>query len=594
MTDVTQTLDLNGIVDREAVAMIAIAFGGIVLLACRGLLWRSRVKVAILIVLGAGYWRLQLTYGPQGAAGIEALIVAALLLATLPQRTLLHPAGVMLWRLLHAEHARAKWSESVEAVGIAHPFPVRRVRHIASGDLLSISVPRGYSLGALEAKQRELKTALRVRDVRIEEDNGHQGSVLLVRRDPFEDPTPVPWPNRDANRLSVWDPIPWGVDERGTTVTIRLPEANLLIGGATRGGKSRGLALAAATAALDPDCDLWCLDHKEVELSQWTPLARRFAGASGKDAIALLEDLTGVLREQYDALKAARKKKIGPGEYRPQVLLCDEIARYLELPDRDQANRIMDLWNGIAAMGLAAGVISVHATQKPAANLHPRFTQLRDNLLNRIAYRTLSREASTMILGPDAQAAGIYASDAKALSQPGVCFYCVDGYLPIRVRTFLLTDDEEAAIIARGIGGRFDAEWATLDATAAQEIHETSTRLPVLDAPPPAPPTTRADTAQTEKADAGNAAKRRAAQDRAKLLALFADGRVWTRAQLCEADGMGAAQRQWGPVLEGLVTEGLVRRWTAKPGAARKGNPWLFAAQDGAESGSAQDGADSP
>ena len=78
--------------------------------------------------------------------------------------------------------------------------------------------------------------------------------------------------------MSLWEPIPLGVDEQGEPVAIELVERNVLIGGEPGAGKSAALSTLIAAAALDPDARIWLLDGKLVELAAWAPVAQRVVG----------------------------------------------------------------------------------------------------------------------------------------------------------------------------------------------------------------------------------------------------------------------------------------------------------------------------
>ena len=71
-----------------------------------------------------------------------------------------------------------------------------------------------------------------------------RGTVTLVRRDPLAGMVSVPWPHRDAAELSLWEPIPVGVDELGETVIDRAAGAQRAAGRRARRGQVRR-ALAA-------------------------------------------------------------------------------------------------------------------------------------------------------------------------------------------------------------------------------------------------------------------------------------------------------------------------------------------------------------
>ena len=80
-----------------------------------------------------------------------------------------------------------------------------------------VRVRRGQSVADLDARREHLAACLRAREVRVLRDprDAAQASVLVVRRDPFEGAAPVRWPAATLDALSLWEPIPVGVDEQG-------------------------------------------------------------------------------------------------------------------------------------------------------------------------------------------------------------------------------------------------------------------------------------------------------------------------------------------------------------------------------------------
>jgi hypothetical protein len=103
-----------------------------------------------------------------------------------------------------------------------------------------VRASRGSSLEDVEARAEQLAVCLQAREVRVvrDRDNAATGTVTLVRRDPLAGMVSLPWPPRDAEALSLWEPVPVGVDELGDTVTVALPERNVLMGGEPGAGKS--------------------------------------------------------------------------------------------------------------------------------------------------------------------------------------------------------------------------------------------------------------------------------------------------------------------------------------------------------------------
>jgi DNA segregation ATPase FtsK/SpoIIIE, S-DNA-T family len=162
--------------------------------------------------------------------------------------------------------------------------------------------------------------------------------VVVLRRDPLGDPQPIPWPLAGAGELSLWRPIPVGVDEDGSEVTITLPERNLLEGGEPGSGKSNILQLLVAVGALDPAVKLTLLDPKLVELAGWQGSATRLVGPNVDDAIDVLRQLINEVDDRYLTLLANRARKVTEGDgLALHLVAVEELAYYTNGPDRKAA-----------------------------------------------------------------------------------------------------------------------------------------------------------------------------------------------------------------------------------------------------------------
>src|SRR4051812_23725911 len=261
-------------------------------------LWGWRWELASVALLALAHVWLAGLLGAVTAAVLLVLLVVVVVVAPGSRRWLL--------RVLLAARVRRRWRRAWMDCGL---LPVRagRVRTAPAGELVRVRAARGTSLDALAGRAEEVCACLGLRELRVQrdDDNAATGTVTLVRRDPFATLATTPWPHVDAQRLSLWQPVPLGVDQLGQIVTVGLRERNVLLGGEPGAGKSAALSLLVATAALDPDCRLWLLDGKLVELSAWAPCAQRLAGPNVDDAIELLRELRGVMEERYRELLAA-------------------------------------------------------------------------------------------------------------------------------------------------------------------------------------------------------------------------------------------------------------------------------------------------
>jgi hypothetical protein len=334
-------------------------------------LWRWRVELAAASLLLVAWTVLA---GSVGRAG------AALLLVGLAVVVAGGPAVLRarVWLVFYRARVRRGWALAVRHAGLAtHNDRTPRAVRIwptLAGDRLRVRVPAGSRTAELADAAETLAAALEAREVRVvrDPDNARYASVTIVRRDPLATARPLPWPNLPAARLSLWGPIPVGIDEDGNWVLVSLPERNVLIGGEPGGGKSVALSLLVATAALDPDVILVTLDGKLVELASWGGVAARAVGTDIAEAIDVLRRLQGELDRRLGVLVAGRRRKVRRGDGLPLVVVVvDELAHYLNGPDRRQNAEFANLLRDLVSRGRAAGIVVLAATQKPSTDVIP-------------------------------------------------------------------------------------------------------------------------------------------------------------------------------------------------------------------------------
>lgn len=366
------------------------------------------------------------------------------------------PGKRWLVRALHRASVRRRWARACRHANLEtfnERVPrIRRHRFVTAGDELRVRVPAGQCVPDIEAKTEVLAAMLKLREVRVlrDEDNAKQATVTLVCRDPLAGTLTVDWPHTHADRLSLWQPIPVGIDENGQPVTIGLPERNLLIGGEPGAGKSVAESMPVATAALDPDADLTLFDGKLVELAVWRNCARAFVGPDVDEAIDVLRGLHRELSERVtwllDTSAGKVKRKIEPGDgLRLHLVACDELGFYLNPEDRHARAEIRRLFIDLVQRGRAVGIIVVAATQKPSADVIP--TALRDLFGFRWALRCSTRDASDTVLGAG-WATRSYNAATIAGNQRGVGWLLAEDGLPLRLRSYYLTDSHHLETLA--------------------------------------------------------------------------------------------------------------------------------------------------
>jgi DNA segregation ATPase FtsK/SpoIIIE-like protein len=301
----------------------------------------------------------------------------------------------------------------------------------------------------LERASEVIAAALRVRDLRVRRDPGNASlaEIVIARRDPLALGPPLPWPQADATRTNLWESVPVGVGEDGESVTVLLPERNLLLGGEPGAGKSVALSLLVATAALDPSCRLWLLDGKLVELATWSRCAEGKAGVSSIEAIEVLHNLQEEMDHRYAQLLVAGRRKVAQNEgVALHVVVIDELAHYLSTSDRKERTDFADLLRDLVSRGRAAGIIVLAATQKPSADVVP--TSIRDLFGFRWAMRCSTPQASDTILGSGWASAGYSAADVDPASR-GVGYLLHEGGIPQRIRSHYLDDRTLATLSKR-------------------------------------------------------------------------------------------------------------------------------------------------
>jgi hypothetical protein len=424
--------------DEELIALVA---------GVAGALWRCRLETGLLAVLVLAQRILARLLGDVAAGGLVLAAACALLLVPTVRRWLV--------RALRAARVRRAWWRAWTDCELPR-VRAGRVSTIPAGELVRVRASRGSSLEHVEQRTEELAVCLQAREVRVarDPDNAATGTVTLVRRDPLAGMVSVPWPNRDSASLSLWEPIPLGVDELGESVSVSLPERNVLMGGEPGAGKSAALSILVATAALDPTAKLWLLDGKLVELSVWAPCAQRLAGPDIDEAIALLRDLREEMEGRYRELLARGRRKVAHEDQLPlHLVACDELAFYLGVEDRKKQREFAELLRDLVARGRAAGVIVCAATQKPASDVVP--SALRDLFGFRLALRCNTPQASDTILGQGWATLG-HSAATIAPGQRGDGVLLAEDGTPTRLRGFHLTDADVDALATTAAACRAD------------------------------------------------------------------------------------------------------------------------------------------
>jgi hypothetical protein len=405
--------------------------------------WAYRLELALIALVWAVHHWLTAELGRYAA---DRLVVAAAIVVGLLNWTR-DPLAAVLYR----SHLRRRWALACRHANLAtrnDRVPrITRAKLTRAGEQLRVRVPAGAQVPDLEGEAERIAAFLDAREVRVtrEPDSARHARVVVIRRDPLADPTPILWPLATAEELSLWRPIPVGIDEDGSEVTVTLLERNLLEGGEPGSGKSTIVQLLIAAAALDPSVRLTLFDPKLVELAVWQRCGR-LVGPNVEQAIDVLKQLISELDDRYLTLLANRARKVAEGDGLPlHLLVVEELAFYTNGPDRKASAAFSTLLRDFVARGRAAGMITVATTQKPSSDVVPTF--LRDLFGFRWALRCSTPDASDTILGRGWASQGYSAASVDPAAR-GVGYLLQEGGIPARLRACYL-DDLDLAELAR-------------------------------------------------------------------------------------------------------------------------------------------------
>ena len=255
-------------------------------------------------------------------------------------------------------------------------------------------------------------------------------------------------PLRGRYPYSIYDPVPFGIDENGHQVAVTMMYRNLLAGGEPGAGKSSLLNTIIAHVSLCADARLWLLDGKLVELGPWAPLAEVFVGNDIANALHYLHALQSEMDRRYERLGAAGRRKIVDSDGLDAIVcVIDELAFFsVTIGTKDQQEEFKVLVRDLVARGRAAGIIMICATQRPSADIIP--TSLRDLFGYRVAFRCTTDSSSDIVLSVGWASEGFSAKDIPPDDNyRGVGLLLAEGGIPRRFKAGYLDDDQIATVI---------------------------------------------------------------------------------------------------------------------------------------------------
>lgn len=263
----------------------------------------------------------------------------------------------------------------------------------------------------------------------------------------------------------IWQPAPFGLDERGNKVSIPLMWTSMLIGAQPRQGKTFAARSLALYGALDPYVKLTVFDGGgKPDWRKFSLVADRCAfglamtrdGDPAEMLLEALRELKADVQDRYERLSALPPEVCPEGKltreiardpkYRMPVrmVILDEFQEYFDLGE--QSKEIASLLVYLVKVAPAAGVILIDATQRPSGvgtgQVGTQFVSYRDNHQVRFSLRTGSWQVSDLVLGSGAYSEG-YDSSTLLPTYKGVGILRGASDDTPTVRTYL-ADQEDA------------------------------------------------------------------------------------------------------------------------------------------------------
>lgn len=342
---------------------------------------------------------------------------------------------------------------------------VTDVHRDGEGWRTDLDLPYGVTVKMILARRAEFASALRLPLSAVWPEGvpaEHPGRMILwIGYHDISKTKPKTWPLLRTGTADVFQPVPFGTDPRGRTITAGLFETNWLIGAAPGQGKTGTVRELACAAALDPLADLWIHEHSgKGDLEPLAKICYRYVSGLADESITYTAESLQILRAELGR-RSAQFKKL-PREARPDGRVTRELAAQKTLRLRplicviDEAHNVFmhpDLGKTAAAdaayvirLGRAYGIILILSTQRPDKNSLP--TTIRDVVTVRFCLKVPDQPSNDMILGTGAYSAGYNAAIFRARTDAGL------GWLkgeddPQIVRTYYLDLPATEKIAAR-------------------------------------------------------------------------------------------------------------------------------------------------
>ncbi len=309
--------------------------------------------------------------------------------------------------------------------GIGFPKPIARD---GKGWRADVDLPLGVTPGDIMDRRAKLASGLRrpLGCVWPERDPGeHEGRLVLWVGDQDMRKAKQPaWALRKSKQVDLFQPQPFGTDQRGRWVDLTLMFTSVVIGAIPRMGKTFTLRELLLIAALDPRTELHTYDLKGTgDLDPLEAVTHRHGVGDEPEEIEkavadmrglrdelrrrakLIRDLAkqGLCPENKVTPELADKKSLG---LHPIVIGVDECQVWFE--HEQHGAELEGIATDLVKRGPALGIILALATQRPDAKSLP--TGISANASTRYCLKVQGQTENDMVLGTSKYKQGVRAT----------------------------------------------------------------------------------------------------------------------------------------------------------------------------------------
>jgi S-DNA-T family DNA segregation ATPase FtsK/SpoIIIE len=437
---------------------------------------RAGTVAVLVVVLAVGYlvaahytplWsRLVVAGVLVGALGVvgtnaDRRIVDAATVSPFAPPPLREPSVTRALRALGVAGITAKDAE------LTYPAPITRD---GPGWRADVDLPHGITAAMVMEKRAELASGLRRPLGCVWPGPGrdeHAGRLVLWVGDQDLAKARQPgWPLARTGRTTLFEPVPFGTDQRGRVVSVTLMFSSMIVGSVPRMGKTFSVRLLLLAAALDPLAELHLFEMKgSGDFSALEPVAHAYrAGDDQEDIeyiVADLRKLSEDLRRRMKVIRSlpkdlcpeskitpelAAKRSLG---LHPVVVAMDECQRGFEHPT--YGKELETLAEDLVRRGPAAGIIAIFATQRPDAKSLP--TGISGNAVLRFCLKVIGHQPNDQVLGTGAHKAGVKAT-MFSRRDLGIGWLSGEDDDPQITRTFYVDNPGAEVIVTRARAAR--------------------------------------------------------------------------------------------------------------------------------------------